>query len=130
MKPTILLTISAILLFGISAHAHHSIIGTYDYKQHVTLDGKIVQVSLRNPHSFIQIEAPDANGGVQRWSLEWGSAAQLVTQGVDRNSLKVGDHVIVTGNPARSGDTRARLETIRRPSDGLSWGTKPGQTVE
>src|SRR2546421_3609123 len=88
MKPTILLTISAVLIFEISAHAHHSIVGTYDYNKHVTLDAKIVQVSLRNPHSFIQVEAADANGVVQRWSLEWGSAAQLVNQGVDRNSLK------------------------------------------
>jgi hypothetical protein len=130
MKLTVLLTISAVLLFGISSQAHHSIVGTYDYNKHVTLDAKVVQVSLRNPHSFIQVEATDASGVLQRWSLEWGSAAELVSQGVDRNSLKIGDHVIVTGNPARSGDTRARLETIRRPSDGLSWGMKAGQTVQ
>src|SRR6266481_1358622 len=130
MKSTIQLTIAAVLLLGMSAYAHHSIVGTYDYNKHVTLDAKIVQVSLRNPHSFVQVEVPDASGVVRRWSLEWGSASQLVNAGVDRNSFKIGDHVIVTGNPARSGDTRARLETIRRPSDGLSWGAKPGQTVE
>jgi Family of unknown function (DUF6152) len=130
MKATIQMTIIAVLVFGVSAYGHHSIVGTYDYNKHVTLDAKIVQVSLRNPHSFIQVEAPDPNGVVQRWSLEWGSAAQLVNQGVDRNSFKIGDKVVVTGNPARSGDTRARLENIRRPSDGLSWGMKPGQVVE
>lgn len=130
MKPTILLTIFAVLLCGASAYAHHSIVGTYDYNKHVTLDAKVVQVSIRNPHSFIQVEVMDASGVPQRWSLEWGSAAELVSQGVDRNSLKVGDHVTVTGNPARNGDTRARLETITRPSDGLSWGTKPGQSVQ
>ena len=129
MKSTISLTIAA-LFFGMTLFAHHSIIGTYDYNKHVSLDGKIVQVSLRNPHSFVQVEVADANGVVQRWSMEWGSAAVLVNQGVDRNSFKIGDHVLVTGNPARSGDTRARLETIRRPTDGLSWGSKPGQTVD
>ena len=129
MKSTISLTIAA-LFFGMTLFAHHSIIGTYDYNKHVSLDGKIVQVSLRNPHSFVQVEVADESGAAQRWSLEWGSAAQLVGQGVDRNSFKIGDQVQVTGNPARSGDNRARLETIRRPSDGLSWGNKPGQTVD
>ena len=131
MKPTILLTISAILLFGISAHAHHSIVGTYDYNKHVTLDAKIVQVSLRNPHSFIQVEAADANGVVQRWSLEWGSAAQLVNQGVDRNSLKIGDHVIVTGLPSRApGEYRVLLKSLKRPSDGYTWGTGKNETFD
>ena len=124
------ISISVALFCGVSLFAHHSIVGTYDYGKHVSLDGKIVQVSLRNPHSFVQVEVTGENGVVQRWSLEWGAAGQLVTQGINRDSLKVGDHVLVTGNPARSGDTRARLETIRRPSDGLSWGMKPGQTVE
>ena len=129
MKSTISLTIAA-LFFGMTLFAHHSIIGTYDYNKHVSLDGKIVQVSLRNPHSFVQVEVADSKGVLQRWSLEWGGVGELVNQGIDRESLKIGDHVVVTGNPARSGDTRARLETIRRPSDGLSWGSKPGQTVD
>ena len=66
MKSTIQLTIAAVLLLGMSAYAHHSIVGTYDYNKHVTLDAKIVQVSLRNPHSFVQVEVPDASGVVQR----------------------------------------------------------------
>jgi hypothetical protein len=130
MKSTISLTIAALLTVGMTLFAHHSIVGTYDYNKHVSLDGKIVQVSLRNPHSFVQVEVTDESGTVQRWSLEWGAAGQLTSQGVSRDSFKIGDHVLVTGNPARSGDTRARLETIRRPADGFSWGGKPGQTVD
>src|SRR5437899_6882437 len=117
MKPAISFTI-AVLFFGMTLFAHHSIVGTYDYNKHVSLDGKIVQVSLRNPHSFVQVEVADAKGVLQRWSLEWGGAGELVNQGIDRNTFKIGDQVVVTGNPARSGDSRARLETIRRPSDG------------
>jgi hypothetical protein len=127
---TALLIIAGVLLIGITASAHHSIIGTYDFKKEIKLDGKLVQVQLRNPHSFVHVEAPDEKGVMQRWALEWGGAGQLVNQGVDRNSLKVGDHVLVTGNPARNGDTRMRLTSIRRPSDGFGWGTKPGEVVD
>ena len=125
-----LLVIAGVFLTGITAAAHHSIIGTYDFKKEVKLDGKLVQVQLRNPHSFIHVEAPDDKGVMQRWALEWGGAGQLVNQGVDRNSLKIGDKVVVTGNPSRNGDTRMRLTTIRRPSDGFGWGTRPGEVVD
>ncbi len=125
-----LLMIAGVVLLGMTVLAHHSIIGTYDFKKEVKLDGKLVQVQLRNPHSFIQVEAPDDKGVIQRWALEWGGAGQLVNQGVDRNSLKIGDKVLVTGNPARNGDTRMRLTSIRRPSDGFGWGTRPGEVVD
>ena len=125
-----LLIIAGVVFLGMTVFAHHSIIGTYDFKKEVKLDGKLVQVQLRNPHSFIQVEAPDDKGVMQRWALEWGGAGQLVNQGVDRNSLKIGDKVLVTGNPARNGDTRMRLTSIRRPSDGFGWGTRPGEVVD
>lgn len=127
---TSLLILAGIVFLGMTVFAHHSIIGTYDFKKEVKLDGKLVQVQLRNPHSFVHVEAPDEKGVMQRWALEWGGAGQLVNQGVDRNSLKVGDKVEVTGNPARNGDTRMRLTSIRRPSDGFGWGTKAGEVVD
>jgi hypothetical protein len=125
-----LLVVAGVLVLGMTAFAHHSIIGTYQFDKEVKLEAKIVGVQLRNPHSFIQIEAPDENGVQQRWSMEWGGAGQLFNHGIDRNSLRIGDKVVVTGNPARSGDKRARLTSIRRPSDGFGWGTKPGEVVD
>ena len=70
------LVIAGILVLGMTAFAHHSIIGTYQFDKEVKLEAKIVGVQLRNPHSFIQIEAPDENGVQQRWSMEWGGQLQ------------------------------------------------------
>ena len=40
-----------------------------------------------------------------------------------RETLKPGDHVIITGNPGRNPeDHRLRMRTITRPSDGWKWG--------
>jgi len=81
-----------------------------------------VQFLYRNPHSFVKVEAPDDQGKMQTWSIEWGGAGQLSREKVARDTLKPGDHVIVTGNPGRDPDEhRIRIHSIRRPSDGWEW---------
>ena len=45
---------------------------------------------------------------MQRWGVEWGGAGALTGQGVTRDSLKPGDHVIITGNPGRNRDRSPR----------------------
>jgi hypothetical protein len=131
MKKTIVLILSGILLAATAAFAHHSLGATYEGDKEITLDGKIVQLLLRNPHSFMQVEALDKDGKMQRWSLEWRSSGQLGQQGIKRDTLKVGDEVVITANPSRTpGDSRAALKTLHRKSDGFGWGTRPGETTE
>ena len=59
-----------------------------------------MQFVLRNPHSFVHMEAPDEHGVTQRWAVEWAGTAQLGAQGVKRESLKVGDEITVTARPS------------------------------
>lgn len=124
------LVMTAVSLSSSTAYAHHSLAATYLDKE-VRLEGKILDLLLRNPHSFLQIEATDENGIVQRWSLEWRSSGQLGQQGIRRDTLKVGDEVTITMNPSRTpGDHRGALKTLHRKSDGFGWGTNPGETTE
>lgn len=124
------LVMTAVSLSSGTAYAHHSLAATYLDKE-VRLEGKILDLLLRNPHSFLQIEATDENGIVQRWSLEWRSSGQLGQQGIRRDTLKVGDEVTITMNPSRTpGDHRGALKTLHRKSDGFGWGTNPGETTE
>jgi Family of unknown function (DUF6152) len=120
------------LVLAATAYAHHSFPATYQINKLITIEGKVAQLLFRNPHSFLQVDAPDANGEMKRWSLEWGGAGQLTSQGVVKDTLKSGDVIIVTANPARStaDSTRALLKTIKRPSDGWAWGNAAGQVVE
>ena len=122
---------AGVFLFVASLSAHHSFSAVYQTKEEIKLEGKLVQFSIRNPHSYIFIEAPDKEGKVQRWSLEWGGAAQLAGQGVNQQTLKVGDHVVITGRPSRApGEYRVLVQTIARPSDGFSWGRGRGEVVD
>ena len=129
-KRMLLALVAGIFLFSAAAYAHHSFAAVYNTKETVKLEGKLVQFVFRNPHSFVTIEAPDPDGKVQRWSLEWGGAAQLAGQGVQQRTLNVGDHVIITGQPSRApGEYRVLLKTLKRPSDGYSWGSR-GETFD
>jgi hypothetical protein len=113
------------------AIAHHSLAATYQSDKEVALDGKIAEILLRNPHSFLQIDAPDETGAMQRWSLEWRSSGQLGQQGIKRDTLKIGDEVEITMNPSRTAaDHRGALKTLHRKSDGFGWGNKPGETID
>ena len=128
----LVLIIAAAMLYGMTAYAHHSVGATYDAKKEMKLEGKLVQFSFRNPHSFVHIEAPDDKGIMQRWAVEWGGAAALGGQGVSRTTLQVGDEVVITGNPARSMTEgyRLKMNTLLRKKDGFKWGTRPGEVVD
>jgi hypothetical protein len=120
-----------VLMVGSPARAHHSFGATYIPDKEVTLEGKVVQISLRSPHSFFFVEAPDDKGETRRWSIEGASGAQFARSGITAETFKVGDPVKVLGNPARDVTSyRARLIKITRTSDGKSWGGAPGEVVE
>jgi hypothetical protein len=54
--------------------------------------------------------------------VEWGAGGSLDSGGVKADTLKQGDKVKVTGNPARdAGSNRMRMISIERPSDGWKW---------
>ena len=117
-----LLIVGATLLTGTAASAHHSFAATYYEDRVVTIEGELVQFDYRNPHSFVHVMVPDEKGTPQRWAIEWGAVAQLNGQGVQRFTLKPGDHVVITGAPARSGEEHKLLmRKLVRPSDGFTW---------
>jgi hypothetical protein len=118
-----ILWIAAVLVSGTPTHAHHSFAATYFVDQEITVEGTLTQFLYRNPHSFVKVEAADPKGGPSTvWSVESGGGAQLTQEHVTRDTLKPGDHVIVSGNPGRDPtEHRIRLHKIVRPSDGWKW---------
>ena len=112
--------LAGVLVSGATAYAHHSFAATYVTEKEVKIEGDLITFMFRNPHSFVHVMAPDDKGQMQRWAIEWAAAGQL--NGIARDTLKVGDHVIVTGNPGRTAaDHRLRMRSILRPKDGFKW---------
>lgn len=107
---------------GGNAFAHHSFAATYLEDQRITIEGTVLQFQFRNPHSFIHVQAPDENGEMHRWAVEWSSPATLSGAGVDRSTLRPGDVIQVTGAPGRDpSDHRLVVREIFRPSDGYAY---------
>jgi hypothetical protein len=132
----VLLMVGAVLAAAAPrTSAHHSFAATYLEEQSVSIEGELVQFLFRNPHSFVHVNVPQKDGSVVRYAVEWGGAGQLGGQGVTRETLKPGDHVIITGAPGRNpADHRVRMVTLHRPktatSPELTWGRRPGETVD
>jgi hypothetical protein len=125
------IVLAGVLLASTAAYSHHSYAATYDVGKEIKLEGKLIQFSFKNPHSYVTIQAPDSKGEPQRWSVEWAGTSQLSTRGITQESLKVGDAIIIVGRPSRvPGEFKLLMVNLTRPSDGFSWGTRSGEVVE
>ena len=130
LSAVVIIAAVAVLLGGV-ASAHHSYAATYDTSKDVKLEGKLVQFVYRNPHTFVHVQVPDAAGKMHRWAVEWSGTSQLAGAGVTRDTLKVGDAVVVTMHPSRvAADYRGLMVRLVRPSDGFTWGQTGGQVVD
>jgi Family of unknown function (DUF6152) len=114
---------AGLFVSGSALFAHHSFAATYKEDEKQKIEGTVVQFLFRNPHSFLHVDAPDEKGVMQTWAIEWGAGGQLGRQGVTRDSIRPGDHIIVVGQPGRNPDDhRMRVVSIERPADGWKWG--------
>jgi hypothetical protein len=131
MRKAIIFIIAATLLAATAAYAHHSYGATYDQNKEVKIEGKLAQFVYRNPHSFVHVQAADEKGVQQRWAVEWAGTTQLDNSGVKRDSLRVGDSIVIVGRPSRvPGEYRLLMVNLKRPSDGFTWGTRAGEIVD
>jgi hypothetical protein len=107
---------------SLPVQAHHSFPATYFVDQKVEIEGTVVQFLFRNPHSFVHVMAPDKDGVMQRWAVEWGAGGSLASDNISSDTLKPGDKVKISGSPARnSTDHRLRMSSIERTSDHWKW---------
>ena len=95
--------------------AHHSFSAEFDSNKSVSLTGVVVMMEWVNPHSWLHIDVPKADGSVDRWKIEGGSPSVLFRLGWNRNSLPAGTKVTVVGFQAKDGSLRASSRDLRFP---------------
>jgi hypothetical protein len=127
----VVVLVAAATLVGARAYAHHSFAATYLEDRTVTIEGDIAQFLFRNPHSWVHVNVKEKDGTVVRYAVEWGGTGQLGNTGVTRDTLKIGEHVVISGNPARNPKQhQVRMLSLHRTKDGFGWGKKPGEVVD
>jgi hypothetical protein len=92
---------------------HHSFTAQYDGNKPVTLSGQVTKIEWTNPHARFYIDVKDASGTVINWELELGSPNTLIRYGFKRDSMKVGEQVVVEGYLARDGSKTANAKTVK-----------------
>lgn len=105
------LMVAATLVAAIPVQAHHSF-SMFAMDKEVVLAGEIKEFQWTNPHIWIQVLVPGADGKTTEWSIEGTSPNVLSRQGWSKRSVKAGDKVTITAHPLKDGTTGASLVKV------------------
>jgi hypothetical protein len=94
----VVMTLSAMPLV-----AHHSWNTVFSEDKPLVLRGTLIKVELVNPHGWIWIEVKAPDGTITKWGIEGGPPNGLIRNGVTKDTLKVGEELLVRGYGARDG---------------------------
>lgn len=105
--------------------AHHSF-AMFDLSQQKLIEGRVSDWHYNNPHSWLYVEALDANGEMQTWSFEGAAPVHAARQGVNGNTFRKGERVRVVMSPLRDGRNAGAMcfvvkedASFARPNDGI-----------
>ena len=103
--------IAALALAGPSA-AHHSF-AMFDNDHQVRLTGDVAKFTWQNPHVYIELVAPGADGQARHWTIECANPGILDRIGWKWNMIHVGDKLTVVVAPLRTGEPGALLKQVK-----------------
>ncbi len=115
------LTVGAVITAGVAlllspapARAHHAFAAEFDEKKPVKFtDATVTKVQLINPHSWIYVDVKQPDGTVENWAIEAGSPNILMRRGITKDTLKVGQKIIVDGYQSKDGSHRANGRDLK-----------------
>jgi hypothetical protein len=116
MRPRALLVVLSILILtAAGASAHHAFSPVYDAKRTIDVEGVVTQFRFVNPHAMLLMDVTDKKTGkVVKWNVEFAGRLNLEEAGWTAESIKVGERVKVTGNPAWKSEQRMAFVRLVR----------------
>jgi hypothetical protein len=106
------------------AWAHHSY-SAFEMRDEKVISGIVKKFDWSNPHSWIWIDVPNEQGGVDTWGIEGMSPNYLGRRGWTRTTLKTGDKITITIHPLRNGEHGGSFVSAKRPNGELLGQTGP-----
>jgi hypothetical protein len=90
------------LVVSLPVPAHHGVAG-YDMTKTITLHGTVTKFEWSNPHCVIHMDAKNASGEVQNWTIELAAPSLLARMGWNKNMMKAGDDITADLHPSQNG---------------------------
>jgi len=119
---TISVLIAFILTVGaVTMGAHHSWNTVFSEDKPLVLRGTISKVELVNPHAWIWLDVKGDDGTVSKWGIEGGPPNGLIRNGITKESLKIGEELIVHGYGARDEETHQVAGVKYEKADGQEF---------
>ena len=102
----------SLTLAAVPVSAHHSFAAEYDSTRPLTVTGTVTKVEWTNPHARLYVDVKDDAGKINHWDFELGPPNGLMRRGWNRNSLKPGHVVVVTGFHSKTEQYIANARTV------------------
>ena len=96
------------------AVAHHAFAANYDMDNVGTVEGVVEEVVWANPHVHYYIQVTGEDGTTELWDGEAANLSILASRGWERNTIRVGDAIRVTGALGRDGIRRIQMRQVVR----------------
>lgn len=118
---------SLTLLLALSglAAGHHSVFAVYDIERSLTIKGVVAEVWFKSPHIRVFVEVTGEDGEKVIWNTHGHNPTSLRRQGWQRDTLKPGERITMSGDPAYDGSAKMFIRTIIR-EDGSILENKVG----
>ena len=107
--------------------AHHSR-AMFDVDTLVSVEGVVTNVEWRNPHMWVTLDVPTADGKTESWGFEGSGAASMVAAGISPQILKVGNRVKIIAHPPRDKSQRT-AEFMGMEVDGVYYSRGTGSNI-
>ena len=133
MRNITILMVLVLALMAAPLWAHHAFSAEYDSNKPLNLKGAVTKIEWNNPHVYFYIDVRnEQTGKVVNWAFEMGAPAVIQRSGWTRNSMKIGDLVLVEGSQAKSGRPHGNARSVILASTGkkLGAGSSEGQPIE
>lgn len=122
MKRTLWILAMLMPVGAVSVYGHHSFAAYYFEDQSITVEGELQEMQFRSPHVLLMFNGRTPQGQIVMYTAEWSNPRRL-GETMNKDTLRPGDRIIVTGAPGRvASEYKLHLKAIRRPADGWSWG--------